>query len=263
MENAQNNHLNMVKQSWWQKLATPTYFMELSKQLLPWFTMLSIIGLVIGLYLVFNAPDDYQQGSTVKIMFIHVPFAWLSMLCYTMMTISALGALIWRHPLANISIIAAAPIGAVFTALCLISGSIWGRPSWGAWWVWDARLTSVLVLFLIYLGIIALSHAFDDFSKSARASAILTLVGFINIPLIKFSVDWWNTLHQPASLLRSGGPAIESSLLWPLLVMAIALSFLFVTLHVMAMRNEILNRRLINLQRKAARQNHSIKGEAV
>jgi heme exporter protein C len=148
---------------------------------------------------------------------------------------------------------AAAPIGAVFTALALITGSLWGKPMWGTWWVWDARLTSVFVLFLMYLGIIALTRAMDDPAKSAKATAILTLVGFINIPIIKFSVDWWNTLHQPASVFRMGGSTIDSSLLWPLLVMAIGFTLLFFTLHVMAMRNEIWRRRVIAMRRVAAR----------
>lgn len=252
MEQTKNQNINMIKQKWRHKLSSPTYFMALSKRLLPWLIGITIIGLTIGLFLAFNAPDDYQQGATVKIMFIHVPFAWLSLSCYVILTISAFGALIWHNPLADISIRAGAPIGAVFTALCLMAGSLWGRPTWGTWWVWDARLTSVLILFLIYLGIVALAQAFDDYSKSARAAAILILIGFINIPLIKFSVYWWNTLHQPSSLLRRSGSAIESSLLWPLLTMACALFIFFITCYIIAMRNEILQRRLVHLQKKAA-----------
>jgi heme exporter protein C len=186
-------------------------------------------------------------------MFIHVPFAWLSMMCYTIMSIAALGTLVWRHPLADVSAKAAAPIGAVFTALALITGSLWGKPMWGTWWVWDARLTSVFVLFLMYLGIIALTRAMDDPAKSAKATAILTLVGFINIPIIKFSVDWWNTLHQPASVLRMGGSTLDPSYLKPLLVMAIGFTLLFFTLHMMAMRNEIWRRRVTAMRRVAAR----------
>jgi len=161
--------------------------------------------------------------------------------------------LVWRHPLADVALKAAAPIGAVFTALALITGSIWGKPMWGTWWVWDARLTSVFVLFLMYLGIIALSRALDDPAKSARAAAVLTLVGFINIPIIKFSVDWWNTLHQPASVFRAGGSTIDPSMLYPLLVMAVGFTLLFFTLHMMAMRNEIWRRRVIAMRRMAAR----------
>ena len=160
------------------------------------------------------------MGITVRIMYIHVPFAWLSMLCYSLMAVCALGTLVWRHPLADVALKSAAPVGAVFTALALITGSIWGKPMWGTWWVWDGRLTSVFVLLLMYLGVISLTRALDDPSRSARAAAIMTLVGFINIPIIKFSVDWWNTLHQPASVFRLGGPTIHPSLLLPLLVMA-------------------------------------------
>jgi heme exporter protein C len=175
------------------------------------------------------------------------------MLCYSVMAIAALGTLVWRHPLADVALKAAAPIGATFTALALITGSIWGKPMWGAWWVWDARLTSVFVLFLMYLGIIALTRALDDPSRSARAAAIMTLVGFINIPIIKFSVDWWNTLHQPASVLRLGGPTIHSSLLWPLLISAIGFSLLFFTLHLIGMRTEIWRRRIAAMRQVAAR----------
>ena len=180
----------------------------------------------------------------MRIMYIHVPFAWLAMMCYTIMALAALGTLVWRHPLADVSLKAAAPIGAVFTALALVTGSIWGKPMWGTWWVWDARLTSVFVLFLMYLGIIALTRAIDDPARSARAAAVITLVGFINIPIIKFSVDWWNTLHQPASVFRLDGPTIDPSLLLPLMVMALALTLLFFTLHLTAIRTEILRRRV-------------------
>ena len=237
----------------WIDLANPTRFLSLAGAILPWLGGLTALVLAIGFWLSMQAPDDYQQGATVKIMFIHVPFAWLSMMCYTIMTIAALGTLVWRHPLADVSAKAAAPIGAVFTALALITGSLWGKPMWGTWWVWDARLTSVFVLFLMYLGIIALTRAMDDPAKSAKATAILTLVGFINIPIIKFSVDWWNTLHQPASVLRMGGSTIDPSLLWPLLVMAIGFTLLFFTMHIMAMRNEIWRRRVIAMRRVAAR----------
>ncbi|EBX4816965.1 heme transporter HemC, partial [Salmonella enterica subsp. enterica serovar Newport] len=167
-------------------LANPTRFLALSGRLLPWLAALAALAIAAGLYLGFAAPEDYQQGSTVRIMYIHVPFAWLSMMCYTVMAISALGTLVWRHPLADVALRSAAPIGAAFTALALFTGSVWGKPMWGTWWVWDARLTSVFVLFLMYLGIIALTRAMDDPSRSARAAAIVTLVGFVNIPIIKF-----------------------------------------------------------------------------
>ena len=234
-------------------LANPTRFLALAGRLIPWLAALSCIVLAVGLTMAFRAPEDFQQGITVRIMYIHVPFAWLSMLCYTVMAIAALGTLVWRHPLADVALKAAAPIGAVFTALALITGSIWGKPMWGTWWVWDARLTSVFVLFLMYLGIIALTRALDDPSRSARAAAIITLVGFINIPIIKFSVDWWNTLHQPASVLRMDGPTIHPSLLWPLLVTATGFTLLFFTLHLVAMRTEIWRRRVAAMRQIAAR----------
>jgi heme exporter protein C len=196
----------------------------------------------------FVAPDDYQQGATVKIMFVHVPAAWLSMFCWALMSVAALGTLVWRHPLADVAAKSAAPIGAAFTFLCLVTGSLWGRPMWGTYWVWDARLTSVLVLFLMYLGLIALWRTVDDPSRAGRAAAILTLVGAVNLPIIKFSVDWWNTLHQPASVFRLGGPTVDPSILVPLLWMAIAFTLLFVTLHLAAMRNEILRRRIRTLR---------------
>jgi heme exporter protein C len=201
----------------------------------------------------FAAPEDYQQGTTVRIMYIHVPFAWLSMMCYALMAASAIGTLVWRHPLADVSLKSAAPIGACFTALALITGSIWGKPMWGTWWVWDARLTSVFVLFLMYLGIIALTRALEDSGKAAWSAAIITLIGFVNIPIIKFSVDWWNTLHQPASVFRVDGPTIDGSLLRPLLIMAIGFTLLFFTLHMMAMRTEISRRRIASMRRLAAR----------
>ena len=238
----------------WIDLANPTRFVALADRLVPWLAALSAITLGAGLWMAFTAPEDYQQGITVRIMYIHVPFAWLAMMCYSVMAMSALGTLVWRHPLADVSLKAAAPIGAAFTLLALATGSIWGKPMWGTWWVWDARLTSVFVLFLMYLGIIALTRALDDPGKSARAAAIITLVGFVNIPIIKFSVDWWNTLHQPASVLRLDGPTIHASMLWPLLTCALGFSLLFFTLHFMAMRTEIWRRRVASMRKLAARE---------
>jgi heme exporter protein C len=237
----------------WAELANPTRFVAFADRAVPWLAGASVLVLAIGLWLGFTAPQDYQQGTTVRIMYIHVPFAWLSMFCYAIMALAALGTLVWRHPLADVSAKAAAPIGAVFTALALITGSIWGKPMWGTWWVWDARLTSVFILFLMYLGIIALWRAVEDPGKAARAVAVMTLVGFINIPIIKFSVDWWNTLHQPASVLRLGGPTIHPSLLTPLLVSAAGFTLLFVTLHLMAIRTEIFRRRVAAMRRLEAR----------
>src|SRR6201995_3300611 len=228
-------------------LANPTRFLAFTARLLPWLAAVTAVLLAIGLYQSALAPDDYQQGATVKIMFIHVPNAWLSMFVWGVMSIAALGTLVWRHPLADVAAKAAAPIGACFTFLALVTGSLWGRPMWGTYWVWDARLTSVLVLFLMYLGVIALWRTVEDPSRAARAVAILTLVGAINLPIIKFSVDWWNTLHQPASVIKLGGPSIYPTILIPLLVMALAFTLLFVTLHMAAMGNEILRRRVRSL----------------
>ncbi|MFZ5733561.1 MAG: heme ABC transporter permease [Pseudomonadota bacterium] len=229
-------------------LANPTRFLALTDRVLPWLAAATVILMAIGLQQAWMAPDDYQQGATVKIMFVHVPNAWLAMFVWIVMSIAALGTLVWRHPLADVAAKAAAPLGAAFTFVALVTGSLWGRPTWGTYWEWDARLTSVLILFLMYLGLIALWRAVEDPSRAARAAAILTLVGAINIPIIKFSVEWWNTLHQPASLIRSGGTSIHSSILIPLLIMAAAFSLLFLTLHLAAMRNEILRRRVRTLQ---------------
>ena len=234
-------------------LANPTRFLSIVAAVLPWMIGATVILFAVGLFMSFTAPEDYQQGMTVRIMFIHVPSAWLAMMCYTVMAISAIGTLVWRHPLADVSAKAAAPIGAVFTFLALLTGSLWGKPMWGTWWVWDARLTSVFVLLLMYLGLIALNRAIDDPARAAKVSAIVILVGYVNIPIIKFSVDWWNTLHQPASVIRLDGPTIHASMLYPLLVMALAFTMLFFTLHLMAMRNEIWRRRVASLRRQAAR----------
>jgi heme exporter protein C len=233
----------------WIALANPSRFLALAARLLPWLAAATALAFAAGLYeAFFVAPEDYQQGATVRIMFIHVPGAWLGMLGWAVMSVAALGTLVWRHPLADVALKTAAPLGAAFTFVCLVTGALWGRPMWGTYWVWDARLTSVLVLFLMYLGLIALWRAIEDPSRAARAAAVLTLVGAINLPIIKFSVDWWNTLHQPASLLRVGAPTIHPAILVPLLVMALAFTLLFVTLYLCAMRNEILRRRVRTLR---------------
>jgi heme exporter protein C len=225
-------------------LANPSRFLALSARVLPWLAGATAILMAIGLYQIFLAPDDYQMGAVVKIMFLHVPSAWLAMFCWGLMSVAALGTLVWRHPLADVAAKAAAPVGAAFTLICLVTGSLWGRPMWGTYWVWDARLTSVLVLFLLYLGVLALYWTAEDPNRGARGAAILILVGALNLPIIKFSVDWWNTLHQPASVLRLGGSAIAPEILRPLLVMALAFFLLFFTLHLAAMRNEVLRRRV-------------------
>jgi heme exporter protein C len=232
----------------WTKFANPGFFMRWSSRLLPWFVGATMLTFAVGLYMTFfTAPADYQQGETVRIMYVHVPAAWLAMFMYSIMSASAIGTLVWRHPLADVSQKAAAPIGAAFTLVCLITGALWGKPMWGTYWVWDARLTSVLVLFLVYCGIMALWRAIDDPNRAARAVAILTLAGFLNLPIIKFSVDWWNTLHQPASVMRLAAPAIHPSMLYPLIVMAIAFSLLAVTMHAYGMRTEIMRRRVRTL----------------
>jgi len=230
------------------RFANPTRFLALASRLIPFLALASTVLIATGIYAAFFvAPADYQQGETVRIMYIHVPSAWLSMGCYSLMALSALGTLIWRHPLADVSAKALLPIGMAFTFICLVTGAFWGRPMWGTWWVWDARLTSVLILFLIYCGIMALWNAFEDPARAGRAVAIMTLAGAINIPIIKFSVDWWNTLHQPASVFRMGGPSIHPTMLWPLLVMASGFLLLTIALQLNGMRTEILRRRIRTL----------------
>jgi heme exporter protein C len=229
-------------------LANPSRFLRIATLAIPWLGGATVVLFAFAIYRAMLAPDDYQQGATVKIMFLHVPSAWLSMLCWGLMTVAALGTLVWRHPLADVTAKAAAPLGAAFTLLCLVTGSLWGRPEWGTYWVWDARLTSELILFLLYLGVLALWRTVEDPSRAARAVAILTLVGAIDLPIIKFSVDWWNTLHQGASVFRLGGSTIDPTILLPLLLMAAAFTLLFVTLLVAAMRNEILRRRVRTLR---------------
>jgi heme exporter protein C len=231
------------------KYANPTRFLRLVGYIYPWSIVLTVGFLIAGLYLgLIVAPKDYQQGDTVRIMFVHVPAAWMGLSIYTMMAISSAVGLIWKHPVADMSAKAMAPIGASFTLLSLITGSLWGQPMWGTFWVWDARLTSMLILLFLYLGYMAIWESFDDPSKSAKAAAILVLVGVINIPIIKFSVDWWNTLHQPASVATMEGPKIHSSILTPLLVMGGAYMCLFVTIFIIRVRTEILARRLRILQ---------------
>jgi len=228
-----------------QRFANPARFMRLSAALLPWCSVAAAVLIAIGLFgALFVAPPDYQQGEAVKIMYVHVPSAWLASLVYAVMAVASAVALIWRHPLAHIAAESAAPIGAGFTFVCLASGSLWGEPMWGTWWVWDARLTSVLVLFFLYLGFIALANAFDDRTRGSRAAAILAIVGVVNLPIIKFSVDWWNTLHQKASVFRMGGPTIAGSMLWPLLVMAAGFLFLFAVLLMLRMRTALLRAKL-------------------
>jgi heme exporter protein C len=227
-----------------QRLANPTRFMALSARVLPWISAGAAILIAIGLYMAFfTAPPDYQQGHTAKIMYVHVPAAWLSMFIYALVAASSFGLLVFRHPLADVSAKAASPIGAVFTFLCLVTGSLWGKPMWGAFWAWDPRLTSVLILFFLYLGLIALRSSIEDEQLAGNLAAILAIVGIVILPIIRFSVDW-NSIHQQPSVSRIGMPAIHPSILWPLLVMAVGMTALFAALHLKAMRNEILRRRV-------------------
>jgi len=224
-----------------QKYAAPKYFYPLAGKCLPWFAWLCILTLGAGLYLgLFVAPPDYQQGETVRIMFIHVPAAWMSMFIYAVMAGAAAVGMVWKIKLTDTFISAAAPIGASFTLIALLTGSLWGKPMWGTWWVWDARLTSELILLFLYLGFMSLQSAIDDPRRAARAGAILVLVGVINLPVIHYSVEWWNTLHQPASVVRADGPRIHSSILIPLLVMMGAFKLFFVSIVLLRMRSEIL-----------------------
>ncbi len=227
-----------------QRFANPARFSRLARTLLPWFAWPAAALIVAGSYFaLFASPPDYQQGETVRIMYIHVPSAWMALFVYSVIAAASAVGLIWKHPLAHLSAQAAAPIGACFTFLCLVTGSLWGKPMWGTWWVWDARLTSVLILFFLYLGFIALSGAFDDPARGERSAAVLALVGAVNVPIIKFSVDWWNTLHQTASVVKMSGPAIHVSMLVPLLLMAVGFTLFFMALLLVRMRALLLARR--------------------
>jgi heme exporter protein C len=227
------------------RLANPRQFTRLADRLLPWLAAAALGCFGYGLYLgLFASPPDYQQGETVRIMYIHVPAAWMGMMLYTAMAIAAGTGLVTRHALTDVFCVAAAPVGAVLVALCLVTGSIWGKPTWGAWWVWDARLTSVLILFLLYCGYIVLRQSFDDHERGGRAGAVLLLIGAVNIPIVRFSVDWWHTLHQPASVLRKGGAAIAPTMLHPLLVMGLAYSFYAACLVLLRMKTELIKRRI-------------------
>jgi heme exporter protein C len=228
-----------------QAYANPQRFVRLARTLTPWVFAVAIALSVIGLYLgLVVAPPDYQQGDAQRIMYVHVPAAWMSMFVYGSMAIASAVAFIWKHPLADVAAKASAPIGCVFTGLALLTGMLWGQPMWGTWWVWDARLTSVLILFFLYLGYIVLWSAIEEPTRAARAARILALVGAINIPIIKFSVDWWNTLHQSASVFRMSGPAMPASMLTPLLIMGLAYTLLYVALLLVRMRMEVAQRRL-------------------
>src|SRR5262245_35060584 len=225
--------------------ANPQRFVSLARRLTPWVLGASVAVLALGLFLaLFVAPPDYQQGDAARIMYVHVPAAWMALFVYVCIAIASAVAFVWKHPLADIAAKASAPIGAVFTALALITGMLWGKPMWGAWWVWDARLTSVLILFFLYVGYIVLWGAIEEPPRAARAARILALIGVINVPIIHFSVEWWNTLHQGASVFRVGGPSITTSMLIPLLVMALAYNVFYAAVLLMRMRMEVSRRRL-------------------
>jgi heme exporter protein C len=226
------------------KLASPPHFYKLSAKMIPWFTIAGVLlvlyGSIAGLFL---APPDYQQGDAFRIIYVHVPAAYLSMMTYMIMAVSAGIGLIWRMKLAHAVAAAAAPLGAWFTFLALITGSIWGRPMWGTWWEWgDPRLTSELIMLFLYFGYMALRNAIDDTVKADRASAVLVLVGAVNVPIIHFSVEWWSSLHQGPTLVREGGPAIQTAMLYPLLAMILGFTFLFAALLLSRVRTEVLFR---------------------
>lgn len=227
------------------RFSNPATFEALARASGPWafavFALFALAGLMLGLFL---SPEDYQQGDSVRIMYVHVPAAWMALGSYTFIAVMSLVAFIWRHSLADLAARSAAGPGAVFTALALFTGAVWGKPTWGAWWVWDARLTSVLVLLFIYFGYIAVWRSVQEPARAARFARIFALLGFINIPIVKFSVDWWNSLHQPASILRAGGPTIHSSMLWPLLAMIIAYMALFAWLVLAGLRADLIEQRL-------------------
>src|SRR5579859_2297912 len=231
--------------SFFNRLANPTRFTRLATAVLPWTALLALACLGPGLYFaLFASPADYQQGESVRIMYVHVPSAWLAMAGYSTVAISSACALIWKHPLADLIARAASPIGAAFALLCLVTGSLWGKPMWGTWWAWDARLTSMLILFFLYLGHMALFNAFDDAQRGARAAAILAIAGSVNVPIIKFSVDWWNTLHQPASVSKMGMPSIDPRMLLPLMLMAVGYTCFYVTVLLLRVKGEILSAKI-------------------
>ena len=229
--------------------ANPSRFVKVTSILVPWLMSMLVFLLIFGVYLaLFGSPDDIVQGSAVRIMYVHVPSAWIALSSYLMLAICSFFFIIWRHPLADILSRSIAPVGALFALLTLITGSIWGRPMWGTWWVWDARLTSMLILFIFFMGFIALSNAFEKNERGSRPAALLAIAGSINLPIVKFSVDWWNTLHQPASIMRSGGISIDSSMLWPLSIMAIAFQTFFILIIILRSHSMLIERKINHLK---------------
>jgi heme exporter protein C len=240
------------------RFAKPSVFLKFTAPILPWLSVLTVILIAAGLYFsLIGSPVDYQQGHTVRIMYIHVPAAWMGLFCYVGMAICGAMSLIWKHPLADICARATAPVGATFTALCLITGSLWGEPMWGTWWVWDARLTSMLILLFLYLGYMALVNAFDDPERGSKAGSALALVGAVNVPIVKFSVDWWNTLHQPASIVRMDGPAIDPSMQVPLALMILGFTCYYLVVLILRVRLELNERRIRALHLSGMFDEHS------
>ena len=230
------------------RFANPGRFLRLAARVQPWLTwpalLITAAGLLGGLFL---SPADYQQGDAVRIMYVHVPAAWLASAGYAALAAASFVSIVWRHPLADLAAAEIGPVGAAVTALCLATGSLWGKPMWGTWWVWDARLTSVLVLFFLYVGHMMLVRAFDDPERGYRAGAILALIGAVDLPIIKYSVNWWNTLHQPASITLTGAPTISGSLLWPLALSTLGITLGFWAVVTARLRAAVMERRIRGL----------------
>lgn len=227
------------------KFANPLKFQRFAGKFQPVFLSLSLLFLILGLfYSFFRSPPDYLQGETVRIMYIHVPCAWFSLMIYSIIAVCSLFSIVFKHTLADIISRASAPIGASFTLATLLTGSIWGKPTWGTWWVWDARLTSELVLLFIYLGLILITQSYEDRTKGDKYASILAVIGIVNLPIIKWSVDWWNTLHQPASISKFSSPSIDESMLTPLLIMTLSLLFFFFSILLMRIKAEIIQRKI-------------------
>jgi len=225
-------------------LANPNRFNKITEKIQPYILLIAITTLISGLYFgLFDSPKDYQQGDAVRIMYVHVPSAWLASFLYFSLAISCVFYLVWKHPLADLVSSSIAPIGALFSALTLVTGSLWGKPMWGTWWVWDARLTSMLVLFFFYLGYILLSNAFERKIDGSKTASVLAIVGLINLPIVKFSVDWWHTLHQPASIIRIGGPSIDDKMLLPLMLMIFALSFFSLYMVILNVKTKLIEKK--------------------
>jgi len=225
-------------------LANPNRFNKITEKIQPYILLIAITTLISGLYFgLFDSPKDYQQGDAVRIMYVHVPSAWLASFLYFSLAISCVFYLVWKHPLADLVSSSIAPIGALFSALTLVTGSLWGKPMWGTWWVWDARLTSMLVLFFFYLGYILLSNAFERKIDGSKTASVLAIFGLINLPIVKFSVDWWHTLHQPASIIKIGGPSIDDKMLLPLILMIFALSFFSLYMIILNVKTKLIEKK--------------------